>query len=393
MLAIATGCVSAVDPVLGSAARTPPPAQDLPLNVASASAAAAGTDASAPANLQPQVPADLATGATQPQDLAAQAMELAPGAAAVDPAQLANVAVPVPAPRDASAAGGVALAFAESGQSPVADAAAAVAQPVAGEQVSSATSTSNSPVNDALIMQSTVPAQTAAQLEPVKKPASLYEFLKQRKLQREAQLRGDGSAKPQVEPAAPARVASLAQPPVHSALEDAGRPASAAQDKTVALPGVHTGNELFGITAEDAAEEEDFNSIEVASAAGMSRMSPNGLLTQTEHVQVGCFKPELVSLLKRIEQHYKRPLMVTSGYRSTGENRRAGGARKSMHLLCQAADIQIEGVSKWDLAKYLRSVQGRGGVGTYCRTELVHIDVGPERDWHHPCRRAKKRRA
>ena len=161
----------------------------------------------------------------------------------------------------------------------------------------------------------------------------------------------------------------------------------------MALPGVHTGNELFGITAEDAAEEEDFNSIEVASAAGMSRMSPNGLLTQTEHVQVGCFKPELVSLLKRIEQHYKRPLMVTSGYRSTGENRRAGGARKSMHLLCQAADIQIEGVSKWDLAKYLRSVQGRGGVGTYCRTESVHIDVGPERDWHHPCRRAKKRRA
>jgi uncharacterized protein YcbK (DUF882 family) len=41
--------------------------------------------------------------------------------------------------------------------------------------------------------------------------------------------------------------------------------------------------------------------------------------------------------------------------------------------------------------KALRTVEGRGGVGTYCRTNSVHIDVGPEREWHHPCRRAKKR--
>jgi uncharacterized protein YcbK (DUF882 family) len=30
---------------------------------------------------------------------------------------------------------------------------------------------------------------------------------------------------------------------------------------------------------------------------------------------------------------------------------------------------------------------GRGGVGTYCHTNSVHVDVGPERDWNWRCRR------
>ena len=29
----------------------------------------------------------------------------------------------------------------------------------------------------------------------------------------------------------------------------------------------------------------------------------------------------------------------------------------------------------------------RGGVGTYCHTDSVHVDVGPERDWNWRCRR------
>ena len=53
------------------------------------------------------------------------------------------------------------------------------------------------------------------------------------------------------------------------------------------------------------------------------------------------------------------------------------------------ADIQIKGVSKWELATYLRSLPERGGVGTYCHTASVHIDIGPQRDWNWRCRRKK----
>ena len=99
-----------------------------------------------------------------------------------------------------------------------------------------------------------------------------------------------------------------------------------------------------------------------------------------------------MKVLKTVERHYGKKVMVTSGYRSPTRNRRAGGVRNSAHVYCKAADIQIQGVNKWDLAKYLRTINGRGGVGTYCRTNSVHIDIGTQRDWHHPCKRRKSRK-
>ena len=137
----------------------------------------------------------------------------------------------------------------------------------------------------------------------------------------------------------------------------------------------------------DLHEDEESGPYQVASAAGLARLAPNGLLTQTENVDVACLKPSLVRVLKTVEQHYGRKLMVTSGFRSPAHNRRARGAKNSLHMYCAAADIQVPGVGKWELAAYFRSMAGRGGVGTYCHTESVHIDVGPERDWNWRCRR------
>ena len=85
-------------------------------------------------------------------------------------------------------------------------------------------------------------------------------------------------------------------------------------------------------------------------------------------------------------------MVVTSGYRSPSHNRRVNGAKRSMHMYCAAVDVQIPGVGKWELAKFVRSMPGRGGVGTYCHTNSVHIDVGPERDWNWRCRRKKRMR-
>ncbi|MDX8459905.1 D-Ala-D-Ala carboxypeptidase family metallohydrolase [Mesorhizobium humile] len=162
-----------------------------------------------------------------------------------------------------------------------------------------------------------------------------------------------------------------------------------------ALPGVRQ-TALFeikrksGIDDEsdvDLNEDEGGGSYQVASAAGMARLAPNGLLKQNESVDVACLKPSLVRVLKTIEGHFGRKMIVTSGYRDPSRNRRANGAKNSLHMYCAAADIQLPGVSKWDLASYVRSMPGRGGVGTYCHTESVHIDVGPERDWNWRCRR------
>ena len=183
-----------------------------------------------------------------------------------------------------------------------------------------------------------------------------------------------------------------ASPAIETGVQLASLETDAAQQtqSMTSLPGVNAKN-LFALdpSAKGSGEEEyeEEPEVQVASAAGMARLAPNGLLKQTDRVEVGCFKPELVSVLKKIETHYGQKVVVTSGYRSPQGNRRAGGSRHSLHMMCAAADIQVSGVGKWELAKYMRSMPGRGGVGTYCDTDSVHIDVGSERDWNWRCRR------
>ena len=178
--------------------------------------------------------------------------------------------------------------------------------------------------------------------------------------------------------------------------DPARRSASRASLTGDALPGVRA-NGLFEIRRRSGSDDdsdvdvnEDDGSFRIASAGGLARLAPNGLLVQHEGVDTACLKPSLVRVLKSIERHYGKKIVVTSGYRSPDRNKRARGARNSLHMYCAAADVQISGVSKWELAKYVRSMPGRGGVGTYCHTESVHVDVGPERDWNWRCRRRKK---
>ncbi|MGI9374225.1 MAG: YcbK family protein [Hyphomicrobiales bacterium] len=153
------------------------------------------------------------------------------------------------------------------------------------------------------------------------------------------------------------------------------------------LPGVR-GSEIYGI--DEADELKD--GVRLASVTNRARRGSHGLLLQREGVRVGCFPPQLVRLLKQVERKFGRTPIVTSGYRTRKHNRMIRGARNSMHIQCKAADIQVQGVSKSRLAKYLRSLPGRGGVGTYCHTKSVHVDIGRKRDWNRRCRRTRARK-
>jgi uncharacterized protein YcbK (DUF882 family) len=195
-------------------------------------------------------------------------------------------------------------------------------------------------------------------------------------------------AQPQVAAATPITQLTSAEPAEPQPLIQ--QPSAGGGD---ALPGVRQ-NSLFEIKRRSGLDDDSDIDLheggelyQVASAAGMARLAPNGLLQQTEHVDVACLKPSLVRVLKTLERHYGKKVVVTSGYRSPDRNRQARGATNSLHMYCAAADVQVEGVSKWDLAAYVRSMPGRGGVGTYCHTNSVHVDVGPERDWNWRCRR------
>lgn len=106
------------------------------------------------------------------------------------------------------------------------------------------------------------------------------------------------------------------------------------------------------------------------------------ILTQTPSVRTGCFPGDLRAVLTQISVHFGRPVVVTSGHRG-------GGRRGSFHRSCQAADVQIAGISPAAIARHARSLPGVGGVGTYGHTRSVHVDVG-ERvfSWHGARRRS-----
>ncbi|MCA0399443.1 MAG: DUF882 domain-containing protein [Proteobacteria bacterium] len=95
---------------------------------------------------------------------------------------------------------------------------------------------------------------------------------------------------------------------------------------------------------------------------------------QTDSVDIACLQPELLKLVRVAGEHFGGTPVITSGQRDRGR-------RGSYHRKCMAADFFIPGIERARLAKYLRALPGAGGVGTYCHTKSVHIDIGEPRNW------------
>lgn len=141
---------------------------------------------------------------------------------------------------------------------------------------------------------------------------------------------------------------------------------------------------LYDDTDIDANEIDSPSLYTLASVSIYGRSLPNGLKVARKEVEVSCLRPQLVAILKTIERRFNKPVIITSGYRSPAYNQKVNGAKRSMHMSCAAADIQVPDTNKWDVAKFVRALPNRGGVGTYCH-QSIHVDVGPKRDWNWSC--------
>ena len=76
--------------------------------------------------------------------------------------------------------------------------------------------------------------------------------------------------------------------------------------------------------------------------------------------------------LQKIREHFGKPIMITSGYRTQEHNTQVKGASGSYHLKGMAFDIHIAGVSALTIAKYAESI-GVKGIIIY-PTGRTHID-------------------
>lgn len=84
---------------------------------------------------------------------------------------------------------------------------------------------------------------------------------------------------------------------------------------------------------------------------------------------------ELTALLEAIRQHFGRPVIITSGFRTAAHNAAlAQASPHSQHLYGRAADFRVEGVSVAEAAAYAETLlPGRGGIGRYPpRTGRAH---------------------
>lgn len=94
--------------------------------------------------------------------------------------------------------------------------------------------------------------------------------------------------------------------------------------------------------------------------------------------------PNLFIVLSQAQQwlsnnYIKRPIILTSGYRTEHTNAMTeGSAFNSMHLYGKAADIKIEGIPEDYLARLLR-LCGGSGIGIY--SSFVHVDTWKVRAW------------
>lgn len=84
--------------------------------------------------------------------------------------------------------------------------------------------------------------------------------------------------------------------------------------------------------------------------------------------------PLLPKYLQKARDHFGKPMIITSGYRTTAHNAKVGGVSNSQHVFGNAADVYIPGVSVSDLYNYFCEIAGNScGIGIY--DTFVHFDV------------------
>lgn len=87
---------------------------------------------------------------------------------------------------------------------------------------------------------------------------------------------------------------------------------------------------------------------------------------------------KLAENLQVLRDHLGKPIIINSGYRSPKYNKSVGGASASKHLLAEAGDIRVSGMtSKQVHSEILKLIaEGKmhnGGLGLY--NNFVHYDV------------------
>lgn len=108
-----------------------------------------------------------------------------------------------------------------------------------------------------------------------------------------------------------------------------------------------------------------------------SAVAQGGILLR-DTTPTRCLPGSLTAVLADVSARFGT-VSIQSTHRSHARNRRAGGARQSLHLSCRAIDFRVGSRARGVIA-YLRSRPEVGGLKVY-RNGIIHIDNGSRRSW------------
>ena len=95
---------------------------------------------------------------------------------------------------------------------------------------------------------------------------------------------------------------------------------------------------------------------------------------------------ELAKNLQVLRDELGKAVRINSAYRTPKYNKKVGGASKSQHLLCKAADIVVAGVTPLEVAETIERLikekkMMQGGIGIY--NTFTHYDIrGVKARWN-----------
>jgi hypothetical protein len=123
---------------------------------------------------------------------------------------------------------------------------------------------------------------------------------------------------------------------------------------------------------------------------------PKGHFTWAEATKNGTRLPESKSVVINIQKIAKelegvrkqfgdRPIVITSWYRPPAVNALVGGSSRSRHMVGDAVDFAVVGLSIWDVQAEMEKSWKKGGLGMGANAGgFVHIDLGGVRKWYYP---------
>lgn len=87
---------------------------------------------------------------------------------------------------------------------------------------------------------------------------------------------------------------------------------------------------------------------------------------------------DLINILQLVRDHFKKPVIINSAYRTPTYNKKVGGAGLSKHCQGIAADIVVQGIKPSEVANYVETLLlNTGGIGRY--STFTHVDVRLEK--------------